>query len=164
MNEASPPLLRVTGLGHRFAGARAGHWAVRDATLELHAGEVLAIVGESGSGKSTLLNCVAGRIVPTEGQVLYRPRAGGVVDVHAVGERRRRELARSEWGFVEQHAHEGLRMNVSAGANVGERLMGCARPPRAGWSAWNWTRRAWTIRRVAFRAACASACRSRATW
>jgi len=124
MNEASPPLLRVSGLGHRFAGARAGHWAVRDATLELHAGEVLAIVGESGSGKSTLLNCVAGRIVPTEGQVLYRPRAGGVVDVHAVGERRRRELARSEWGFVEQHAHEGLRMNVSAGANVGERLMG----------------------------------------
>ena len=34
-------------------------------------------------------------------------------------ERERRQLARTEWGFVEQHAHEGLRMNVSAGANVG---------------------------------------------
>jgi len=118
------PLLRVTGLGYRFADARDGHWAVRDASLELHAGEVLAIVGESGSGKSTLLNCVAGRLAPHEGHVVYCRRDGEPIDVHAVGERLRRELARTEWGFVEQHAHEGLRMNVSAGANVGERLMG----------------------------------------
>jgi putative phosphonate transport system ATP-binding protein len=124
MNAAPAPLLRVQGLGHRFPGGRGGHWAVRDANLELHAGEVLAIVGESGSGKSTLLNCVAGRIAPTEGRVLYQGREGDQIDVHAVGERQRRELARTEWGFVEQHAHEGLRMNVSAGANVGERLMG----------------------------------------
>jgi putative phosphonate transport system ATP-binding protein len=56
--------------------------------------------------------------------VLYRRRDGQETDVHACGERERRALARTEWGFVEQHAHEGLRMNVSAGANVGERLMG----------------------------------------
>jgi putative phosphonate transport system ATP-binding protein len=117
-------LLRVTGLGHRFDGARDGAWAVRDASLELAPGEVLAVVGESGSGKSTLLNCIAGRLTPTEGQVLFRRRDGRDVDVHATSERERRELARTEWGFVEQHAHEGLRMNVSAGANVGERLMG----------------------------------------
>jgi putative phosphonate transport system ATP-binding protein len=43
--------------------------------------------------------------------------------VHALPERERRLLARTEWGFVEQHAADGLRMNVSAGANVGERLM-----------------------------------------
>jgi putative phosphonate transport system ATP-binding protein len=121
---AAAPLLRVQQLGHRFAGARDGHWAVRDATLELRAGEVLAVVGESGSGKSTLLNCVAGRLTPSEGRVLYRRRDGGTIDVHTVAERERRELARTEWGFVEQQAHEGLRMNVSAGANVGERLMG----------------------------------------
>jgi putative phosphonate transport system ATP-binding protein len=118
------PVLRVQQLSHRFASARDGHWAVREATLELQAGEVLAVVGESGSGKSTLLNCVAGRLQPAQGQVLYQRRDGRVVDVHAVPERERRELARSEWGFVEQQAHEGLRMNVSAGANVGERLMG----------------------------------------
>lgn len=118
------PLLRVQQLGHRFDGARDGHWAVRDASLELHAGEVLAIVGESGSGKSTLVNCIAGRIAPAAGRVLYRTRDGRELDVHAVAERERRRLARTEWGFVEQQAHEGLRMNVSAGANVGERLMG----------------------------------------
>ncbi len=118
------PLLRVQQLGHRFDGARDGHWAVREASLELFPGEVVAIVGESGSGKSTLLNCIAGRLTPAEGRVLYRRRDGIETDVHACGERERRELARTEWGFVEQHAHEGLRMNVSAGANVGERLMG----------------------------------------
>jgi putative phosphonate transport system ATP-binding protein len=37
---------------------------------------------------------------------------------------RQRLLARSEWGFVHQHAADGLRMDVSAGANVCERLMG----------------------------------------
>jgi putative phosphonate transport system ATP-binding protein len=113
------PLLQVCALSHRFPGARDGHWAVQDAGVELHPGEVLAIVGESGSGKSTLLNCIAGRLRPTQGQVLYRG-----VDVHALPERERRRLARTEWGFVEQAAHEGLRMNVSAGANVAERLMG----------------------------------------
>ena len=118
------PLLRVQNLSHRFAGTRDGHWAVHDASLELLPGEVLAIVGESGSGKSTLLNCVAGRITPAAGRVAYRCRDGSEIDVHAVDERRRRELARTEWGFVEQQAHEGLPMNVSAGANVGERLMG----------------------------------------
>ena len=46
------------------------------------------------------------------------------VDVHRIAEAERRLLARTEWGYVEQHAVDGLRMNVSAGANIGERLMG----------------------------------------
>ncbi|ARN19982.1 phosphonate C-P lyase system protein PhnK [Piscinibacter gummiphilus] len=119
MNE---PLLRVDALSHRFANAGT-RWAVRDAALSLYPGEVVAIVGESGSGKSTLLNCIAGRIAPLEGQVLYRTADGRKVDVHGLPERERRELARTEWGFVEQHAADGLRLNVSAGANVSERLM-----------------------------------------
>ena len=119
MNE---PLLRVDALSHRFASAGT-RWAVRDAALVLYPGEVVAIVGESGSGKSTLLNCIAGRIAPLEGRVTYRTAGGRQVDVHGLPERERRELARTEWGFVEQHAADGLRMNVSAGANVSERLM-----------------------------------------
>ena len=121
---AAEPLLQVDGLGHRFPHPGASErWAVREAQLALHAGEVVAIVGESGSGKSTLLNCIAGRITPTTGHVHYRAADGRWLDVHALAERERRALARTEWGFVEQHAAEGLRMNVSAGANVGERLM-----------------------------------------
>jgi putative phosphonate transport system ATP-binding protein len=47
----------------------------------------------------------------------------GTVDIHGLSEARRRLLARTEWGFVNQDAREGLRMGVSAGANIGERLM-----------------------------------------
>ena len=40
-----------------------------------------------------------------------------------MSEAERRWLLRTDWGFVEQNPRDGLRMNVSAGANVGERLM-----------------------------------------
>jgi putative phosphonate transport system ATP-binding protein len=120
----SQPLLRVESLSHRFDGARDGRFAVRGASLQLFPGEVVAIVGESGSGKSTLLNAIAGRITPTGGAVHYRAADGRWLDVHRMPERERRVLARTEWGFVEQNAGDGLRMDVSAGANIGERLMG----------------------------------------
>jgi putative phosphonate transport system ATP-binding protein len=121
---SAQPLLRVDALSHRFEGARNGQLAVNGASLELFQGEVVAIVGESGSGKTTLLNCIAGRIAPTQGQVQYRDANDRWLDVHAISERDRRGLARPEWGFVEQNAADGLRMDVSAGANIGERLMG----------------------------------------
>jgi putative phosphonate transport system ATP-binding protein len=115
------PLLSVRALSHHFGSLR---YAVRDAQLDLFPGEVVAIVGESGSGKSTLLNCIAGRLAPTHGEVLYRSADDQLLDVHRLSERERRRLERTEWGFVQQNASDGLRMNVSAGANIGERLMG----------------------------------------
>ena len=124
MRPADEPLLRVQGLGHRFDGAGEHRWALREATLELHPGEVLALVGESGSGKTTLLRCIAGRLQPAEGAVHYRAADGRWLDVGALSERERRVLTRTEWGFVEQHPADGLRMDASAGANIGERLMG----------------------------------------
>ena len=100
---AAEPLLQVDGLGHRFPHPGVSErWAVREAQLALHAGEVVAIVGESGSGKSTLLNCIAGRITPTAGRVHYRAADGRWLDVHALPERERRTLARTEWGFVDE--------------------------------------------------------------
>jgi len=118
------PLLQADALCVRFPGDASGREALSQATLELHPGEVLAVVGESGSGKTTLLNCLAGRLAPRSGSVRYRCADGEWVDVHAMPERQRRLLARTEWGFVEQQAAAGLRMGVSAGANIGERLMG----------------------------------------
>lgn len=97
--------------------------AVAGVSFEIHEGEVLAVVGESGSGKSTLLNCVSGRLRPDAGTVSFRTRHEGVKDIFALGEAERRLLARTDWGFVHQSPEQGLRMEVSAGANVGERLM-----------------------------------------
>ncbi|WFM72272.1 phosphonate C-P lyase system protein PhnK [Halomonas sp. CKK8] len=100
--------------------------------IRLHRGEVLGIVGESGSGKSTLLRLLAGMERPDAGQVVYhsvaaqgRDGAGheGELDLYAIGEARRRALLRMEWGLVHQNPRDGLRLGVSAGANIGERLM-----------------------------------------
>ena len=113
------PLLEVSGLTKMY-GDRIG---CVDVDFALWPGEVLAIAGESGSGKSTLLNVLSTQLAPTQGSVSYRMRDGVMRDVFALTEAERRMLMRTDWGFVHQDPANGLRMNVSAGANVGERLM-----------------------------------------
>jgi putative phosphonate transport system ATP-binding protein len=113
------PLLQARGLTKLYGG-RVG---CRDVSFDLYEGEVLAIVGESGSGKSTLLSLLATELSPSAGTVSYRMRDGVTRDLAALTEAERRLLNRTDWGFVRQDARDGLRMSVSAGANVGERLM-----------------------------------------
>ena len=113
------PLLRVRGLDKNFGRVTACHGV----SLDLWPGEVLGIVGESGSGKTTLLRCLAGEIEPSSGTVEFRDLQDGFLDVHRMSEARRRFLMRTQWGIVHQNPRDGLRMRVSAGGNVGERLM-----------------------------------------
>lgn len=127
-------LLSVRGVGKQFMQGNRLRWACRDVSFDLYPGEVLAVVGESGSGKSTLLRLLAARLGCDAGSVLYDVRgeageagevqgADGLVDLARLSQARLRWLARTDWGFVEQHARDGLRMNVSGGANIGERRM-----------------------------------------
>jgi len=112
-------LLRVQGVAKSY-GRRL---ACSEVDFELHAGEVVAIAGESGSGKTTLLNCISGRLAPDSGTVEFNTRHEGMQEIYRLSEPRRRLLARTDWGYVHQSPRDGLRVNVSAGANVGERLM-----------------------------------------
>jgi putative phosphonate transport system ATP-binding protein len=112
-------LLSARGLNLRFGKIA----ALVDVNADLWPGEVLAIVGESGSGKTTLLNVLSGRIAPQSGVVWYRDPEGKLVDVHAMPAPALRALHRSDWGFVHQNPRDNLRMAVTAGGNVGERLM-----------------------------------------
>lgn len=113
------PLLTVNGLT-KWYGRYLG---CRDVDFELYEGEVMAIVGESGSGKSTLLQLLSGQMQPSGGRVLYRLRDGSDADIWQMSEPMRRFLFRTDWGYVHQDAQLGLRMGISAGGNVGERLM-----------------------------------------
>ena len=113
------PLLSVRDLEKRY-GARIG---CTDVSFDLWPGEVMGIVGESGSGKSTLLNCLAGHLAPDRGQVMFDTTDRGLVDTVTMSEPERRTLGRTDWAFVHQNPRDGLRMAVSAGGNVGERLM-----------------------------------------
>jgi putative phosphonate transport system ATP-binding protein len=112
-------LLCASGLSLRFGTVP----ALLEVDAELWPGEMLAVVGESGSGKTTLLNVLSGRLRPQSGVVWYRDPEGRLADVHAMPLPALRALHRSDWGFVHQNPRDNLRMGVSAGGNVGERLM-----------------------------------------
>ena len=119
MSAEEQPLLRVERLT-RFYGERA---ACRDVSFDLWPGEVMGVVGESGSGKTTLLNCLSARLRPDGGRILYQTCHEGMADIYAMSEAERRLLMRTDWGLVHQNPRDGLRLGVSAGANIGERLM-----------------------------------------
>ncbi len=71
--------------------------ALRGAQVAVERGEILAVMGPSGSGKSTLLHCLAGILVPDQGEVWL---AGSRVDT--LGEEARSKLRRDRFGFVFQ--------------------------------------------------------------
>ena len=71
--------------------------ALRGASLGVRPGEIVAVMGPSGSGKSTLLHCLAGILVPGEGQVWF-----GGQRLDTLSDDRRSALRRDRFGFVFQ--------------------------------------------------------------
>jgi branched-chain amino acid transport system ATP-binding protein len=66
MNDA--PLLSVEGLAAGYGETQ----VLRDVSLSVEEGEVVALVGRNGVGKTTTLRCIAGNIVPTGGRIRFR--------------------------------------------------------------------------------------------
>jgi energy-coupling factor transporter ATP-binding protein EcfA2 len=61
------------GLAPSGGGSPPRNFSIREADLELHAGETIFLVGESGSGKTTLLLLLAGVLEPTGGEFRVNP-------------------------------------------------------------------------------------------
>jgi putative phosphonate transport system ATP-binding protein len=119
LSRAPAPLLTCGGLT-RLYGDRVGCYEVN---FSLWSGEVIGIVGESGSGKSTLLRCLAGVDLPSAGGVRFKmTEHGPPVEPFKLPEQARRALMRTAWGIVHQNPRDGLRLTVSAGGNIAERL------------------------------------------
>ncbi|SRR6266446_1702339 len=93
------PLLKLSNVAKRFdSPGNAGSLAVLDGiTLEVGAGESLAIVGPSGSGKSTLLHIIGTLDRPTSGQVLLAGKDVSQLDEREIAAVRNRQI-----GFVFQ--------------------------------------------------------------
>ena len=66
------PLVEMRNIDVAFGGVH----AVRDVTIDLHAGEVIGLVGGNGAGKSTLMRVLSGAHAADSGEILRRRRAG----------------------------------------------------------------------------------------
>ncbi|QMU73724.1 ABC transporter ATP-binding protein [Streptacidiphilus sp. P02-A3a] len=73
--------------------------ALAGASVQVAAGELLAVMGPSGSGKSTLLHCLAGIVRPDQGGIDYRGE-----ELTRCGDTRLSALRRSDFGFLFQFA------------------------------------------------------------
>jgi len=101
------PVLQATGVRKSFGQTQ----ALRGVDVTINPGEVLAVMGPSGSGKSTLLHCLAGVLVPDEGEVVCDGRP-----VSTLGERDRSRLRLDTFGFVFQFGQ--LLPDLTAADNV----------------------------------------------
>ena len=71
MNSMAPPLLRLEELGVRHGSL----WGVRQLSLEVGAGECVALLGSNGAGKSTTLRAISRLVPASEGQLYWGERS-----------------------------------------------------------------------------------------
>jgi putative ABC transport system ATP-binding protein len=90
-------MLRLEAVSKTFVGSGTTVAALRATTLEIAAGEYLAVVGPSGSGKTTLLSILGGMLAPTTGKVLLDGQS-----LYDLPVRQRARLRGSKIGFVFQ--------------------------------------------------------------
>ncbi len=116
------PVLRAVGLTRRYSDGPREVVPFVDLSLELAAGQSLAVIGPSGVGKSTLLHLLGGLDKPTSGQVFIEGQS-----IYELTDAQRTLLRNKKLGFVYQFHH--LLEECSALENVAMPLL-IRREPR----------------------------------
>ncbi len=98
MEHAGPPLIALRNASRRYRASGAEVVALEGVTLDIRAGEFVAVMGPSGSGKTTLMNLIGCLDRPSGGEYFYKGHA-----VHAAGADERARLRREAFGFVFQN-------------------------------------------------------------
>ena len=91
------PILRMAEVSRVHGSDTTAVRALAGVSMEVHAGELVAVMGPSGSGKSTLLNLAGGLDAPTAGQVFIEGESIGALKGDGLARLRRRRV-----GFVFQ--------------------------------------------------------------
>jgi len=94
---AQVPLIRLRAISKVYGEGQAAVYALRDVSLDIEAGEFVAIMGPSGSGKSTAMNVIGCLDTPTSGEYLFQGAA-----VQKLSRDQRARLRRRHLGFVFQ--------------------------------------------------------------
>lgn len=98
--QATAPLLRIQGLTKRYG---AGDVALSQVSLDVPAGQVIALIGPSGAGKSTLIRCVNRLVEPSSGTVqLHGQSLLGLAPKELRRVRRRLGMIFQEYALVER--------------------------------------------------------------
>ena len=111
-DETRPVLLRVRGVGRRYAGVT----ALAGIDAEIRGGEVLAIVGENGAGKSTLLKILSGVVQPSEGSLEIADARGALAEVELDGVR---DATRAGIALVHQELNLAENLDVAGSIHLG---------------------------------------------
>jgi len=118
---AREPVLAIRDLTVSFTTARGAVEAVRRVSLDVAAGETVAIVGESGSGKSTLASSV-NRLLAENGRITGGTITVGGLDVTAASEKAMTAIRGSRIGMVPQDPMTNLNPVMRIGAQIVEAL------------------------------------------
>ncbi|MCW2935413.1 MAG: transporter ATP-binding protein [Actinomycetia bacterium] len=118
---ASEPVLTIRDLSVTFTTSRGEVQAVRHVSLDVAAGETVAIVGESGSGKSTLAASV-NRLLPGNGRITSGTITMGDLDITAASEKALTAIRGNRIGMVPQDPMTNLNPVMKIGAQIVEAL------------------------------------------